>query len=917
MRPMPCIWISKPRKQRLTHVYFRRKFTLGRTPNKAPFSLYAQTNYHLKVNGTMVGYGPARSFNDFPEYDTYDIAPYLKKGTNVVAVQVSHDGAGTFHHANQKGLLVAWGTVADGAGKRVSLSTESGWLCHRSRAHEPNPLPFSFAIGPIPLFDERKAPRGWDMPGTPAGTWEKPARVPEALEGTLRPRSIPHLTQEERLPLRLLGAWAHDMSEQIYSFAAADPSAFNGHRQPSRYTFAYAWIHSPRRQNVTVANWWGDPALNGTLLKRTPCEDRPGREHMVLALRRGWNFFAIYYRSVNGIWDFHLGVPRSAKLTIAPRRSRSRAPAMMVAGPMDAQSVEKVVARWPRIREEQLAAALGTFRETPLARGPLTPSRGLAWAAFARPIAAEDNGQRDVTIPARTDVSAVYDMGAITLGRIFVEFEAPRGTVVDVAWAEEPHGQRPHIYKNVMVHAGERHVAAGGVSRMESFAPRGFRYLQVGVHGHAAPVRILRVGAVSQVYPYVKRGSFECSDPVFNVLWAYGWNTLRLCSEDVITDCPWRERTLYGGDLLPEAATAAVTSGDLRLVKRCLEVFLQSASPETGALQARAPASRREGTLYDYPLIVLLIAEWYCRLSGDRAFARRCAPVFRRMLATVMTTREKSGLFVANQHVFIMHGYRTNRGRLCALNALVARSFAAWANLLDLLGKGREAGEARAVSETTEAATVRRFWDTTANAFTDALPPDNPDNHRTVPANAWPLLFCRVPGAKQKGAIAEIARRLAHHNPENEPESISTYGSFYMLGALYATGTVALAEESMRKVYRRMIEHPTGTIWEHSNAGKSLTHAWSTAPNYYLSTRVLGVRLGFPEPDDLSEVLIAPESETLSWAKGVVPHPRGDIAVEWRVTGRRLALRYSAPRGVRVKVEPRGRLSKLRLHIVC
>jgi len=463
-----------------------------------------------------------------------------------------------------------------------------------------------------------------------------------------------------------------------------------------------------------------------------------------------------------------------------------------------------------------------------------------------------------------------------------------------------------------MVQAGERHIAAGGVSRMETFAPRGFRYLQVAVRKHAGPVTLRRVGAVSQVYPYVKRGSFECSDAALNMLWAFGWNTLRLCSEDVYLDCPWRERTLYAGDLLPETATAMVTTGDLRLVRRSLELFCQSQSPESGWLQGRAPAGRGGGSLSDFPLIVLLIAGWYCRLSGDSAFARRCCPVFKRMMAAALRERGRNGPFTTRR-AFVMHGYRTHQGALCALNALIARVFGEWAGILDMLGKKREAAAARTVSRETEVLVVRRFWDPRAQAFTDALPPDNPQNLHTIPANSWPLMFCEVPAAKREGAVAEIARRLAKHDHRNEPESISTYPAFYMLGGLYEAGAAGLAEESMRRVWSMMIEHPTGTIWEHCHPDASLVHAWSTAPNYYLSTRALGVRLGLPDNTSLRHVLIAPQSESLAWARGTVPHPCGDISVDWRVTGDRLELSYAAPQGVNVTVAPQGRLAKLKL----
>jgi hypothetical protein len=46
-----------------------------------------------------------------------------------------------------------------------------------------------------------------------------------------------------------------------------------------------------------------------------------------------------------------------------------------------------------------------------------------------------------------------------------------------------------------------------------------------------------------------------------------------------------------------------------------------------------------------------------------------------------------------------------------------------------------------------------------------------------------------------------------------------------------------------------------------------------------------------------------------------VPHPRGDIDVDWRIEGDLLRLTVSVPDGVGFRVEPRGRLAELRLEV--
>ncbi|MCX7935345.1 MAG: hypothetical protein N3A66_08815, partial [Planctomycetota bacterium] len=97
--------------------------------------------------------------------------------------------------------------------------------------------------------------------------------------------------------------------------------------------------------------------------------------------------------------------------------------------------------------------------------------------------------------------------------------------------------------------------------------------------------------------------------------------------------------------------------------------------------------------------------------------------------------------------------------------------------------------------------------------------------------------------------------------------------------------------------------------------GWSLCHAWSAAPTFYLSSRALGVPLGFPEVETAGPLVIAPQSETLSWARGVVPTPAGAISIDWQIAGQCLLMAIEAPRGLRYVVQPRGRLAKLKLWV--
>ena len=134
---------------------------------------------------------------------------------------------------------------------------------------------------------------------------------------------------------------------------------------------------------------------------------------------------------------------------------------------------------------------------------------------------------------------------------------------------------------------------------------------------------------------------------------------------------------------------------------------------------------------------------------------------------------------------------------------------------------------------------------------------------------------------------------------------------FYLLARLRVLGEAELAETTIRRVYAEMLQHPTGTLWERAHPDISLTHAWSCGVNDYLATAVLGVRMGFAGAGELETIQVCPCAATLTWARGVVPHPRGDVAVEWRREGGLLHVTVQAPPGVPVEVHPAGPLADL------
>src|SRR5262245_54286415 len=77
------------RKQQRT--FFRKSFRVGNpAESELTVEVTADSKYRLYVNGTFVLRGPCKG-DDFSQYyDTLNLAPYLREGSNVIAVEVVH-----------------------------------------------------------------------------------------------------------------------------------------------------------------------------------------------------------------------------------------------------------------------------------------------------------------------------------------------------------------------------------------------------------------------------------------------------------------------------------------------------------------------------------------------------------------------------------------------------------------------------------------------------------------------------------------------------------------------------------------------------------------------------------------------------------------------------------------------------------
>ncbi len=111
---------------------FRRTFRLAKTPRRAEICVTADAAYQLFVNNRYICRGPARGWQIEWPFDRVDIAPFLRKGRNVIAVRAYNPGVHTckYLHQGWAGFILA----GRAAGVDLSTGTEE-WRARTSPGH--------------------------------------------------------------------------------------------------------------------------------------------------------------------------------------------------------------------------------------------------------------------------------------------------------------------------------------------------------------------------------------------------------------------------------------------------------------------------------------------------------------------------------------------------------------------------------------------------------------------------------------------------------------------------------------------------------------------------------------------------------------------------------------------------------------
>jgi alpha-L-rhamnosidase len=529
------------------------------------------------------------------------------------------------------------------------------------------------------------------------------------------------------------------------------------------------------------------------------------------------------------------------------------------------------------------------------------------------------------------DPFVILDFDSTAIGVPELTFDAPSGTVVEIAYAERLEDGRVPFHDPTRPAWGpwkhaDRYVARDGVQTWRLFEPRtATRYVQVVFRTGGKTARLIAARLIAYEYPVEERGRFECSDPTLTRLWRAAVDTVHLAMEDVLSCDSVRERSYYimGGELEQHHLAMYVAYGDVAITDTHFTDTPRNLGADGSmpiAMIARANGIKNYALFYP-------VAVWrrHLHFAKPGFLEAQYAAV-----ASIMGWFERQGdadglLYSLPHSVWLDWADVEPRGANLEVNALYYNALRHAADIADCVVRPDDARRWRTLAENVKNALRCQHWDEEIGCFRDSVIDGCQARQITETSNAMVLLFGIASPEQATRVVEHLVEwsRIPLVNDPKSPGKTRAYASpldngtvisrtsplyfFYVVDALTQAGRDSDAWTYLAANYRRVFQGsdtrflpeswPRDTTGHDTASHSASIHGGGAGVAFLLSRDVLGVR---PAAPGFARCRIQPRLGTLAWAKGIVPTPRGDVGVSWKRT---------PSGGLRFEVETPGDMS--------
>lgn len=900
------IWNSDKNIGRNLYGNFVKKVELNDAVKEAVINIFADTSYQIFINGEFINQGPLRFDPRFPVFDSLDIKSYLKKGENIIAVQSNYFGMKTYKSIQNEAGFVAWGEIKTGK-QKISLHTDDlNWICLDANERKLFAPKNSFALNPIDVFDQKGELKNWKKTFVKSFSYNKPVICKDQNKwGEFSKRALPYFDFKPLRDIDLVHILPLKEDEDIYSFSSPIidfyEDKFDHH---IRVPFS-TYIYSDKDQKVSVTRFWGEYWLNNESIESTEIylDDHNGKIISQWELKKGWNYL---FGSVNPYIDevnIYLGFPKDSGVTI---RSVKDLNATTYFNYIDTPSTDifysSIATRTEPFNENETLSEIGGWKKSSSKRAAMNSFFDYGWINFGYPKTNINNIKIEQLKLPLSDypfgVNILFDLKYTHLAIPKLKLRGVKNAIIDINYGELLNNDKKHIKQMFNNPIGDKIFCSEDEIEYIPNSSRGFRYVSITIKNISSEnITIDNLDFLSANYPLPEIGYLQTSDPMLDSIWKMCALTQKANVEDAYDDCVMRERGMYIRDTVIQYHNNLALSGDHALMKRCLELYAQSAD-ETGKFRAVFPNTGNY-TIADFCLNAIDGFKIYLEQTNDEAFINKVWPdLTKNMLWFDKLSEERADLLLdadwnskkgIEGHYGGFHGdlgiknnYLDIHGIHCMFSCNYLIALKKMREMAIQLKKNDYVSYCTPKIEKLTKNIQEKFWDEKKKCFADNLERTTYSAH----ANIFASLAGVIKDEEQlklvkKHVSYELRSLFVNGFSPSEGVLISPSFCFYIFEGLYKLELYDTAEKLMRDGWGWCLMQGLKTAPEYFSfeSGLSLCHAWSASPLYFLSKNVLGI--DFVDPLNVNKINIKVKTNSLAYAVGAYPHPKGVIKVKW------------------------------------
>jgi hypothetical protein len=220
-------------------------------------------------------------------------------------------------------------------------------------------------------------------------------------------------------------------------------------------------------------------------------------------------------------------------------------------------------------------------------------------------------------------------------------------------------------------------------------------------------------------------------------------------------------------------------------------------------------------------------------------------------------------------------------------------------NLYRYMGQNQKADSWAKIAAGIKVAAYSNCWDAEKQLFRDYPDQQIYSQHTNLMA-----ILCDVVAPADQQALLN---RLLTYNKFDE--YASSYFAFFLFKAMQKTGQEDLVLENLNFWYTFIDRgHTTCGETGFDSHDRSDCHAWSAHPAYYLLSSVCGIK---PAEVGFQNVVIEPHLGKLTSVKASMPHPKGKIAVDYKVAKDKLSVSITLPGDMQGEFRYKNQVFKL------